>query len=65
MQDLDLSGERGNLVGVFFDGLPRGAFGEPIVAGRQMGTCQSLGPHRRRLGELLERGSNLAPGQEL
>ena len=65
VEDLDLGGQGGNLVGVLLDGLPRGALGESIVAGRQMGACQSLGPHRGRFRELLEGGADLAPGQKL
>ena len=65
VQDLDLGGQGGNLVGVLLDGLPGGALGESIVAGRQMGACQRLGPHRGRFRELFEGGADLAPGQEL
>ena len=65
LEDLDLGRQRRDLVGVLLDGLLRHALGEPVVAGRQVGPGQGLGPHRGRLGELVERRADLAAGQEL
>ena len=64
VEDLDQGGQGRNLVGVLGDGLRGRAFGEPVVAGRQMGPCQGFGPHRGRFCELFERRADLAPGQE-
>ena len=51
--------------GFCVDGLPGDALGEAEVAGGQVGAGQRLGPHRRGLGELLERRADLALGQQL
>ena len=65
VQDLDLGGQRCDLVGVLGDGLRGRGFGEAEIAGRQVGARQGFGPHRRGFGERFESRPDVPASEEL
>ena len=65
VKDFDFCREGGHLIGVLFDGLPRRWFRQIHSCGRPDGRGpERLGPHRSRLGELIECRADFAACQQ-